>query len=133
MKYEHEIITRQKYSFKIINYFQSRKGDDSWLRCNIKQYEASPLIKVNETNLDFGRQQTGDGSSHNKDGSSQETGGARRREQPRDRRGAGGMVAFTHIVDLKRYSLLRCESNYLMSEFSFDITLNRYTLRSTMI
>ena len=107
MKYEHEIITRQKYSFKIINYFQSRKGDDSWLRCNIKQYEASPLIKVNETNLDFGRQQTGDGSSHNKDGSSQETGGARRREQPRDRRGAGGMVAFTHIVDLKRYSLLR--------------------------
>ena len=93
MKYEHEIITRQKYSFKIINYFQSRKGDDSWLRCNIKQYEASPLIKVNETNLDFGRQQTGDGSSHNKDGSSQETGGARRREQPRDRRGAGGMVA----------------------------------------
>ena len=75
MKYEHEIITRQKYSFKIINYFQSRKGDDSWLRCNIKQYEASPLIKVNETNLDFGRQQTGDGFQPQQ-----------RRQQSRDRR-----------------------------------------------
>ena len=104
MKYEHEIITRQKYSFKIINYFQSRKGDDSWLRCNIKQYEASPLIKVNETNLDFGRQQTGDGSSHNKDGSSQETGGARRREL----HGTGGeQEAWSPLLTLRtlRYTL----------------------------
>ena len=40
----------QKYSFKNI---QSRKKDKLWLRCNMKQYEASPLIKVNETNLEM--------------------------------------------------------------------------------